>query len=197
MHELKLWALRGTDAVDVPAVDEMTSEIALEDILVGNPALLEPGIQLVGRQTPSVGGPLDLLGVDQDGRLVVFELKRGKLARSAVTQVLDYASALDAMDLTELAQHISERSGTAGIARIDDFEGWYLGQYSADDLSRLLPPRMVLVGLGVDEAAERMAQFVSSGSVDLSVITLHGFRREGETLLARHINVDPSIVGSP
>ena len=191
VHELKLWALQDTAAVDVPTVDEMASEIALEDVLVRNPGLLEPGIRLVGRQTPSAGGPLDLLGVDQDGRLVVFELKRGKLARDAVTQVLDYASALNAMDVTELVQHISERSGTGGIARIDDFQGWYLRQYSVDDLSQLLPPRMVLVGLGVDEAAERMARFVSSGTVDLSVITMYGFRRQGEILLARHINVEP------
>ena len=50
---------------------------------------------------------------------------------------------------------------------------------------------MVLIGLGVDEAAERMARFVSAGAVDLSVITFHGFQREGETLLARQMDVSP------
>ena len=52
---------------------------------------MEP-LTLVGRQTPTEGGPLDLLGVDGDGKLVVFELKRGTLLRDAVAQILDYAS---------------------------------------------------------------------------------------------------------
>ena len=57
--------------------------------------MLMPGLKLVGRQTPTEGGPLDLLGVDEDGRLVVFELKREMLSREAVAQVIDYASYLD------------------------------------------------------------------------------------------------------
>ena len=84
-----------------------------------------PGLTLVGRQTPTEGGPLDLLGVDSDGKLAVFELKRGTLSRDAVAQIIDYASDLDSMELGALAEHISERSGEHGIAKIDDFEEWY------------------------------------------------------------------------
>ena len=169
----------------------MPTEWEFENILVSNPEMLEPGLQLVGRQTPTAGGWLDLLAVDGDGRLVVYELKRGNLTRDAVTQILDYASALDAMTPTQVAKHISDRSGEAGIPRIEDFERWYADTLGNDDLSRLLPPRMVLIGFGIDEAAERMARFVSAGAVDLSVITFHGFCRDGETLLARQIEVSP------
>ena len=42
-------------------------------------------------------GPLDLLGIDQDGDLIVFELKRGTLTREAVAQIIDYASYLDSL----------------------------------------------------------------------------------------------------
>ena len=64
-----------------------------------------------------------MLGVDTDGRLVVFELKRGTLNRDAVAQVIDYASSLDAMSLDRLGRHIEQRSGNLGIDKIDDFEG--------------------------------------------------------------------------
>ena len=61
--------------------------------------MLERGLRLVGRQTLMTGGGyLDLLAVDGNGRLVVFELKRGFLSRDAVAQVIDYASDLNAMD---------------------------------------------------------------------------------------------------
>lgn len=188
--ELKLWSINGTGAVEpVSQLAQMTTELEFENLLVANPDMLEPDLQLVGRQTPVAGGWLDLLAVDGDGRLVVYELKRGQLARDAVTQILDYASALDAMTGADLARHVAERSGTAGVKPIGDFEQWYADRFGGDDLSRLFPPRMVLIGLGVDAAAERIARFVSAGPVDLSLITFHGFQRDGETLLARQIDV--------
>ena len=54
------------------------TEALLEDVMVQNPAMLMPGLELVGRQLPTANNTLDLLGVDSEGRLVVFELKRGK-----------------------------------------------------------------------------------------------------------------------
>lgn len=190
---LRMWSV-GEDASKVDPVEplaEIETELEFENILVRNPEMLEPGLRLVGRQTPTAGGWLDLLGIDRDGRLVVYELKRGRLARDAVTQILDYASDLNARSPVDLAEHIAARSGADGIARIDDFEEWYIQRFGGDDLSRLLPPRMVLVGLGVDEAAERMARFVSSGGVDLSVLTFHAFRNGAAKLLARQMEVEP------
>ena len=64
--------------------------------------MLMPDLTLVGRQTPAGGGALDLLGVDEDGRLVVFELKRGTLTRDAVAQVIDYCSYLESLDVDTL-----------------------------------------------------------------------------------------------
>lgn len=187
-----MWTVDGSSETKfVPKLSQMPTEWEFENVIVSNPEMLEPGLQLVGRQTPVAGGWLDLLAVDGDGRLVVYELKRGNLARDAVAQILDYASALDAMTPTQVAKHISDRSGKDGIQQIEDFEKWYANTLGYDDLSRLLPPRMVLIGFGIDEATERMAQFVSAGAVELSVITFHGFCRDGETLLARQIEVSP------
>ena len=125
MDEVKIWALDTNTAVPLESKGQMDTEWSLEDTLVKNSGLLMPGLTLVGRQTPTEGGPLDLLGVDSDGRLAVFELKRGTLSRDAVAQIIDYASDLDRMELGALAEHISERSGEHGIAKIDDFEEWY------------------------------------------------------------------------
>ena len=191
-EELRIWAVGESGKVEpLSPLQQMPTELALEDLLVRNPEMLETGLKLVGRQTPTQTGWLDLLAVDPDGRLVVYELKRGTLAREAVTQVLDYASDLDGMSITDLAEHIAERSGSAGIEGIEEFEQWYADNFGGDDLSRLLPPRMVLVGLSVDPVAERMARFISGGPVDISVVTFHGFVRGGERLLARQLEVEP------
>ena len=192
MEELRLWSVAESgEAEPLAPLQQMPTELAFEELLVRNPAMLDSGLKLVGRQTPTQSGWLDLLAVDEDGRLVVYELKRGTLAREAVTQVLDYASDLDAMSTSDLAEHIAQRSGNDGIQSIDEFEQWYAENFGGDDLSRLLSPRMVLVGLGVDPVAERMARFISGGRVDLSVLTFHGFMHGEEKLLARQLEVEP------
>ena len=191
-EELRIWSVAESGEVKpLSPLQQMPTELAFEELLVRNPEMLGSGLKLVGRQTRTQTGWLDLLAVDQDGRLVVYELKRGTLARDAVTQVVDYASDLDTMSASALAEHIAQRSGNGGIPGIDDFEHWYADNFGGDDLSRLLPPRMVLVGLSVDPAAERMARFISGGPVELSVATFHGFVRGEEKLLARQFEVEP------
>ena len=101
------------------------TEEMLEAVLVANPNILMRGLTLVGRQVPVETGYVDLLGVDEDGRLVVFELKREKLTRDVVAQILDYCSYLEALSDSELATLIAEHSGKGGINAIADFEEWY------------------------------------------------------------------------
>ena len=195
MEELKIWTVDGNDSMKVSGLEttgEMETENLLEDILTKNPNMLEIGLDLVGRQVDTKSGPLDLLGVDSEGRLVVFELKRGRLNRDAVAQVIDYASQLNAMDLDSLSQHIAERSGNLGIQKIDDFKEWYDNNYPSDDLDSLMPPRIVLVGLGVDETTERMVNYLAKLGQKVSLLTFQGFKQGSDTLLARHMEVDDS-----
>lgn len=189
-EELRLWTFgESGKAESLEVIQEMPTELEFEDLLVRNPDMLEAGLELVGRQTRTKSGWLDLLAVDGNGRLVVYELKRGMIARDAVAQVLDYTSDLDSMDDADLAEHIAESSGNDGIPGIDDFKQWYSDNFGEYDPSRLRPLRMVLVGLGIDPVAERMVRFVSGGSVDLSVVTFQGFMRGKDRLLARQIEV--------
>ena len=109
----------------------------LEDTLVANPEMLMPGLTLVGRQTPTTGGPLDLLGVDSSGQLVVFELKRETLTRDAVTQIIDYASSLELLSDDDLAAQIVGQSGKNGIDTIDDFEEWYSQRFPDSTVRRI------------------------------------------------------------
>ena len=193
MEETKIWSIdgNGTSATRLDAVSQMETEPLLENLLTANPDMLEDGLQLVGRQTSTAGGPLDLLGVDTDGRLVVYELKRGRLNRDAVAQVIDYASSLNAMNEEALYGHISERSGNLGIQKIDKFSDWYSDNWSEEGYDSLMPPRMVLVGLGVDDTTERMVNYMASIGMDISLLTFHGFTNtDGKTLLARNVEVD-------
>ena len=199
MDETKIWAVDdASNVVPLEAKSQVETEALLETTLVKNPDLLMRGLRLVGRQTPTSGGPLDLLGVDEDGKLVVFELKRGVLSRDAVAQIIDYASDLDSKKDDVLAQHIAENSGVDGIEKIDDFETWYYAHTGAESLESLRPMRLFLVGLGADDRTERMVRFLAENSgMDISLLTFHGFAYGDKTLLAKQVKVEGSSESGP
>ena len=199
MDEVKIWALDSDSNVTPLASKNQTdTESLLEETLVRNPDLLIPGLRLVGRQTPTDGGPLDLLGVDEDGRLVVFELKRGTLSRDAVAQIIDYASDLDAKTDVALAEHIAANSGVGGIERIEDFEEWYGENTEGQSLDSLRPLRLFLIGLGADDRTERMVKFLAVNTgMDISLLTFHGFAYDGKTFLARQVEVEAEADPGP
>lgn len=194
MEEIKLWKIvdganEKPQAVPVEKIAQTTTEERLETMLTESPELLIPGLELVGRQTPTPTGPLDLLGVDDDGQLVVFELKRGKLTRDAIAQAIDYASYLAGLEPEELCRCINENSRQDGTHPPEDFRGWYEREFR-HRVADIGPPRIVLVGLEVDECAKRMVGFLANCELDISLITFHGFKYDGETLLARQVEVE-------
>ena len=199
MDEMKIWALNGdSNVVPLASKGQTDTESLLEETLVRNPDLLIPGLRLVGRQTPTAGGPLDLLGVDEDGRLIVFELKRGTLSRDAVAQIIDYASDLDTKTDVALAQHIAANSGVGGIEHIEDFEEWYGENTEGQSLDSLRPLRLVLIGLGADDRTERMVRFLAENTgMDISLLTFHGFTYDGKTFLARQVEVEAATDPGP
>ena len=189
-EELRLWAMDGAGgAAELGGVGGTDSERLLEDTLVNNPGMLLPGLTLVGRQTRTQGGPLDLLGVDRTGRLALFELKRGALNRDAVAQALDYGSWLESLDDDVLADTISRYSGAGGVDEVGNFADWYRQHYSPE-ISEARPLRLFLVGLGVDDTTTRMVQFLADRGVEISLLTFLGFHHQGQTLLARQMPID-------
>ena len=187
--EIRIWAIDGSSKVveQVQPTEWKETEGSLEDALVKNPDMLMRGLKLVGRQMPTDNGVLDLLGVDENGTLVVFELKRKKPTREAVAQAIDYCSYLESLSEEKLAEMIAEHSGKNGIDTINNFDAWYREQYEGKELTELKPTRVALVGLGVDAVAQRMVEFLAKNGVDISLVTFQGYQCKSGTLLARQV----------
>lgn len=198
MKRIQLWSVEQVEsgaprALNLEEMARTDTEQRLEELLVASPDLLIEGLNIVARQLPTDAGFPDLLGVDQDGRLVVLELKRGTLTRDAVAQVLDYGSDLGERDPEDLARLIEEHSGQAGITEIEDFLDWHSREYPNDAEVLKQTPRMILVGLGVDERAKRIVNFLAEAGVDIQLLTFHAFNLNGKLLLAKQVEtVSPS-----
>jgi len=65
-------------------------ELLLEDMIVEAPEILSERWLLIGRQVRTIhGGIIDLLALNQDGQVIVVELKRSLTPREVVAQALD------------------------------------------------------------------------------------------------------------
>ena len=183
--DIGIWQIDRTsrDGTKLGLAERVETEEMLEAVLVANPNMLMRGLTLVGRQVPVETGYIDLLGIDEDGRLVVFELKREKLTRAAVAQILDYCTYLETLSDSELASLLAERSGKDGIEKIADFEEWYGSQRGES----IRPVRMVLVGLGLDVSAHRMVAYLADRGIDIRLLTFHGYVHGDGMLLARQV----------
>ena len=202
MEDVQIWAINGSAAEELKPANQTESEKWLEDILSANPGLLMEGLALIGRQTPTKGGPLDLLGVDPQGKLVVFELKRGMLRRDAVAQAIDYVSALDDMSPAKLSALVSKSSEATATDRICNFQRWHEQQdfgnaEFTESEEPWKPIRMILVGLGVDDQAERMVRYLSGNGLDISLMTLHLFQNGDQTVLTKEMEWNSSEIDGP
>jgi RecB family endonuclease NucS len=71
------------------------SEEDLRQHLLDDPNLLEPGFEPRETERPTDAGPMDVFGVDSEGRAVVVELKRRRVGPSAAGQLKRYVEALE------------------------------------------------------------------------------------------------------
>ncbi|MCY3597266.1 MAG: DUF91 domain-containing protein [Acidimicrobiaceae bacterium] len=77
--EMAIWRVEGDKAAPL-TLSPMDSERRLEDMVAEDPAALTgTDLLIIGRQVKTdFGGVVDLLGLDDEGRVHVLELKRDK-----------------------------------------------------------------------------------------------------------------------
>ena len=186
-RDIRLWTINESqDNVKELVLEKgAESEDIFEGLLARNPNLLMQGLQLVARQAQTEGGSLDLLGIDDNGKMVVFELKRERLARESVAQIIDYSSYLDSLSEDEIAEYVIANSGKNGIDKIVDFQTWYEERYGQSE-GELRPVRMMLVAFDADSAAQRMVEFLNERGVAISIQTFSKFGYGEEKLIVGH-----------
>ena len=82
-------------------------EALLEQMITEDPTILSDRWLLIGRQVRTThGGFLDLLALNQDGQLIVIELKRDMTPREVVAQALDYASWVQELKADDICIHL-------------------------------------------------------------------------------------------
>ena len=151
-------------------------EAQLQSWLASHPDAIESGLWIVGYEFPLGENRADLLAVDGDGRLVVIEVKRANATREAVGQVLDYVSALEEVDPTEIASTINTAEARPEFAPVDDFERQFAERYAAAAASGpdLMPVRAILAATSESPETDRILEYLQGIGMDIDSVVFNG-----------------------
>ncbi|MFA5676235.1 MAG: hypothetical protein WDA65_06885 [Christensenellales bacterium] len=155
----------------------------LEKWLKTESEILGSDIKIIGEQVYTLSGPLDYLGIDKKGNLVIIELKRDRLPREALAQAIDYASDISSWErdkINEICFNYTSQSLDDFIT--ESFENIDIDNFSINDSQRLL-----LVGFSIDSALSRMIEWLSDKyDLVINAILLKYIRTSsGNELLSR------------
>lgn len=195
--EVGIWRIdEGTDPVKLTGFD---IEDRLEDAIEQDVSILDEQLMIIGRQVRTdFSTQLDLLAIDEDGDLIVIELKRDKTPRDIVAQALDYGSWVQHLGTAEIETIFTDyqdRYGNAPAPKslADAMKGKYKGtpnDYNARH-------RMLIAATTLDPATERIVEYLrESYGVDINVALFHAFVDSERQYVSRawlSENVRPSV----
>ena len=192
--EIRAWQIVNGDLepIEVSMVKAGRKETEdLEQWIKSNPVILGQNIVIIGDQVSTKSGPIDLLGIDESGNLVVVELKRDKLPREALAQAVDYASDVASWDLDK----ISEVCLAYKKQRLEDYLNEKFENVNLESLMINETQRILLVGFSIEESLQRMIEWLSNNyGVSINAVVLRYMQtKSGDELIARTMIISEEV----
>lgn len=202
--EIKVWQITDKKLIPIntlPRDENISEPYDIEPWIASDSSIIGNDIVIIGRQVMTDSGPLDLLGIDKNGNLVIIEIKRDKLPREALAQAIDYAS--DVADwsiekITEtLAAYLTKASSHDLDINLEDYvrESLHKRNIDIENLDINYAQRIILIGFSVESALERMIKWLSDNSnIFINAIVLNYIKTSsGDKLLAKTSIVSEEI----
>lgn len=186
---INLWKIENEKLVEIEKA-KLGTEERLENWIEKDPSILGIDALIIGRQVATeYGGRIDLLGINNQGELIILELKRDKTPREIVAQVLDYASWIRTLTYSKI-NAITEK-----------YQNKNLPQIFAEHYNQPLPENintnhsMVIVAAELDESSERIVEYLSQEyNVNINAIFFNFFIDDQKEFLGRAWLLDPEDV---
>lgn len=161
----------------------------LQQWVIDHPAALAEGAMVVSFEFnkwttsagKSVADRLDVLAIDQEGRLIVAELKRDKAPDTVTMQAINYAAMVSRMSLDDLAVVHAAHLGAATTPEqaLDALREW-APEVSDETLS---PPRIVLLAGEFGPTVTNTALYLVEQGLDLRLVRYQLYRLANQQLV--------------
>ena len=136
--EMAIWRIDEGEKAQPLSLGGIDFENKLENVIENDPSTIDPNLLVIGRQVRTDGGPIDLLAIDPEGRLVVIELKRNKTSREVIAQALDYGSSLRDKAEEEIKEIFTQYQLSRGVSQPEEIYAALEKRFggSPDELNR-------------------------------------------------------------
>lgn len=163
----------------------------LEQWIKSNPQILGEDIVIIGEQVQTSSGPLDFLGIDNNGNTVIVELKRDKLPREALAQAIDYASDVASWDVDRFGEICQKYTSQ----NLEDLLQERFEDITIEELAINQSQRLLLVGTAVEESLGRMIEWLSDNyNLGINAVVLNYAKTKGgDAILSRMVIIPEEV----
>lgn len=185
-------AAKPAAAVSLPEIG-LTERQHLQEWVIAHPEILGPRIMVVTFEFDrwwAAGGSLldrlDVLGLDQAGRLVVAELKRDAAPDTVEMQAIKYAAMASRFTPDTLASHHARFLSSRGQVSTDEEALRTLEEHTEDKtlaVESLRQPRIVLLAASFPSVVTATAVWLREMGLDISLVQFQAYRTDNETLV--------------
>lgn len=165
---------------------ELSSEKSLENYLIRADGAQIGGVNVLyidQQGSPGEGGIFDIVGLDDQGDVVIIELKRGQSPRDIVAQALEYAASIRSETYDDLEARYREflDEDTASL-RAKHTAFFDRGDDPLSEREYNTNQRLLLVGASFSDLSLDMADFLREHGIDVICVTYNSFASEQEDL---------------
>lgn len=184
MNKTKIWKV-DQDVLHEVRPGGLNFEERIHKWIENDLSIVLPNSILIGSKVKTDHGKeLDLLAIDENGDLVILELKRGLTSREITAQVLDYASwvsTLTTSDIDGILQKQGEKRSIQELMSVEFDNG--------DDIDINENQVLYIVASEIDAVTERICRYLADNGTQINVATFSYFESGDGEFIARNVLV--------
>lgn len=184
MNKTKLWKVKD-DSLSEMTSSSLDLEERIHKWVEKDLSIILPNAILVGSKIKTDHGKeLDLLAIDENGDLVVIELKRGLTPREVTSQALDYASWVATLTIDDIDKILTNRGESRSVLELlsDAFD-------NNDDIDINEGQKIYIVASAIDSITERICRYLSTNGLQINVVTFNYYKDTDNEYIARNFLV--------
>lgn len=183
---MDLWKIKNDQLIPV---DKTTLDIEkrLENWIEKDISMLGIDALIIGRQVHTTyGGFIDLLAINNDGELIIIELKRSKTPRDIVAQCLDYGTWVFNLSYEDIVEIYKSY-------RTSDFDKDFSEYYETPVPEKINATyQIIIVAESLDDSTERIVEHLNNvHKININAIFFNIFQNEGIEYVGRSWLKDP------
>lgn len=172
----------------------LTSENELEDMICKDISILNEEWLPIGRQVLTEhGGQIDILAINENGNLIIIELKKNKTSREVITQAIDYAAWVKKINLATIAgiykdsrEKLDSSYESLDQAIRDNFDKEF-GEEEIDGSHQI-----VIVASSLDPSTERIVKYLNDYEIPINIMFFNVFKDGENRYISRAWLIDPA-----